>query len=1259
MSKEKTVKKNKRVKQKAGKHVKTKADVKADRKADADAKAKQKADAKEKQKAVSADTAKAIADTKKTKKTKKRWLKLGLRAKLLVVFIAVMALPTGLFTFFAWDQISALSDRLRTISVDDSSVAINDIARNNIERMTTDTAAAISEFLYQRDQDIRLLANLIPSDTSYEIFSENRNGNIMPVGEWILSDDGNYWIEAGLDLFDVSLDISSNVENNDIQLGSGFNYRPPEIFSQYPELIPLYDEITYIDLSGQEIFKYVNPDTTKVNYPLNPQKVDVSDKMNTYVRAETYWQELLKLKPGEIYVSDVIGAYVGTNYIGTYTPGALKNDVPETHPNYEQLLEIANLPAEEFIKAARQQAFASLENPVGQRFEGIVRWATPVMDADGDITGYVTMALNHDHIMEFVDHITPMSERYTVVADAGEGNYAFIWDYKCRSIAHPRHHSIVGYNPITGEPQVPWLEGGNAMYRDTSNGGFLLDDDNSPIPILDLDGNTMLADDTPFYFWYTNGGQQWLESNPSWNNLSGNLEGTSWGAFYEAHKDDREILPQFGERAIRDGSGNIIIGNDGAPLLDYQSRLKTPARALTAAGFVGLDGRYLNNAPQCTGWMDLTKNGGSGSFYILWSGLYKPTTAGAIPYYTGQYSPETQGNLRGFAFVAIGAGIEDFTAPVADMEASIIGAINDSMDESIIRLALTSLAIFLFVVIVSALVASATTKNIKQLVTGLYRFRMGDRSFRINSKANDEFGALADSFDDMADSVENSVKTPLVITDMDFTIVYANQKVFEALGKTAEEIVGTRYYDVSVYPFDSVYDPIKALNEGRDADIMHREEDNRYFMGKANFLYDHEGEKCGYIILTTDVSDIQIARRRAESASAAKSNFLSNMSHEIRTPLNAILGMTTIGEGSDNLEKKDYALRQIHNASSHLLGIINDILDVSKIEANKFALSPVSFSLEEMLEKVIDMISFRVNEKNQILDVNVDKNIQGNLLGDDQRLSQVLMNVLSNAVKFTDYGGEICLDVSLESEEDDYYTIRTQIQDNGIGISQEQQKRLFESFEQAEASTSRRFGGTGLGLMICKSIVEMMDGRIWVESEVGKGSKVSFTARLARDKRQSSKWVGRQAADSGEIQDEAVSEAISDANEDFTGHTVLLVEDVEINCEIVIALLEHTHLTIECAKNGIVATKMFEANPEKYDMIFMDIQMPEMDGYTATKLIRQGAAARAKDIPIIAMTANVFKEDIDKCMEAGMNGHIGKPVSYDKVIAIINKYLKQ
>jgi len=1185
-------------------------------------------------------------------------MNMKLRPKLVLIFLAVKVIPIILLTAIVFHQISTIGSLLRDIAVIDSTNALNDSARESIERLTTDTADKIAEFLNQRDQDILLLSKLTPSDGAYQIFSENRRSMLMTQGEWTISEDGRSWVEKDPYSFNGADSVSTNRENEDERHGSSFRNRPPEFFTHYREYYPLYDEVTFVDLDGVEVYKFVNPDSTKIHYPLNPDKVNVADGSNTYIRAETYWEEVQKLRAGEIYVSDVIGAYVGTNYIGMYTPGVLRNDIPESHPHYEQLLETAELPIEEFIEAAGRQAFAGMENPVGQRFEGIIRWVTPFVDYKGEITGYVTIALNHDHIMEFVDHITPMNERYTVLSDANDGNYAFLWDHKCRNIAHPRHYSIVGYNPVTGEPQVPWLEGSDAMERDYESGKFILGDDGKTIPKRDADGNTYPASGTPFFNWAENGGAEWLEAYRSWEtfNLSkavtginwwewskpgATAAGVSWGEFLAKNESDREVLPQFGEGVLRDENGNNLMDKHGDAIRDYQSRSKTPAKALTAAGFVGLDGRYLNNAPQCTGWMDLTENGGSGSFYIQWSDIYKPTTAGAIPYYTGQYAPKNQnGSGRGFAFVTIGAGIDDFTAPAVAIGDKLALAINNNARENSKQLVYTSAVLIVLVVLVAILLASSLTRRILDLVDGMSRFRGGERQFRFNADYKDEFGALAESFDEMADSIEYSINSPLSIVDLDLKVIYMNSHALKAIGKTLDEAISTYYRDVSIYPPESVYDPIEALKKGREPEVLFIEDSGMYFKGTANYLFDEDGNKTGYIIISSNVTEIQVARQKAEQANVAKSCFLSNMSHEMRTPLNVIIGMTSIGTTAESVEKKDYTLEKIREASIHLLGVINDILDVSMIEAKKFTLSETEFVLDHVIQRVLDAINFQVGQRNQKLTVSIDPDIPQTLIGDDQKLAQVVTNLLSNAVKFTPEEGSIDMEVTLSHMDDDKCMLRFKVSDTGIGISKEQQLHLFTLFEQAESSTSRKYGGTGLGLVICKSIVGMMGGEISIESELDEGAVFTFTVQLG-------------CGGSGE----QISEIQREPDAKYEGHRILLVEDVEINREIVLALLEATKLGIDCAQNGIEAVDAFIAEPEKYDMIFMDIQMPDMDGYTATKLIRESGRPRALEIPIVAMTANAFKEDIEKCLEAGMNGHIGKPLVFDRVIEALEKYL--
>jgi CheY-like chemotaxis protein len=376
------------------------------------------------------------------------------------------------------------------------------------------------------------------------------------------------------------------------------------------------------------------------------------------------------------------------------------------------------------------------------------------------------------------------------------------------------------------------------------------------------------------------------------------------------------------------------------------------------------------------------------------------------------------------------------------------------------------------------------------------------------------------------------------------------------------------------------------------------------------------------------------------------------MSHEMRTHMNAIIGMTEIARNTTDISRKDYALRKVDEASKHLLGIINDVLDMSKIEANKFELSHVEFDLRELMQKASSFVRFSMELKKQKFTMNVGKEIPSYFYGDDQRLTQVITNLLSNAVKFTPEEGEITLSSSLVHEDENKLcTLRFVVTDSGIGIPPEQQKKIFLMFEQAESGTTRKFGGTGLGLSISRHIVEIMNGEIHVESRLGKGSSFIFTVKIPRiDK------IVEEHKDAGS----GTAHTNTQTNE-FAGKKILLAEDVEINREIIISLLEGTGMIIEAAENGVEALEKYTAAPYSYDLIFMDMQMPEMDGIEATVKIRKYEKDQllAHTVPIIAMTANVFKEDIDNCMAAGMNDHIGKPIDIDRVLEIMRKYINR
>jgi PAS domain S-box-containing protein len=486
--------------------------------------------------------------------------------------------------------------------------------------------------------------------------------------------------------------------------------------------------------------------------------------------------------------------------------------------------------------------------------------------------------------------------------------------------------------------------------------------------------------------------------------------------------------------------------------------------------------------------------------------------------------------------------------------------------------------------------------------------------------------------------------------------------VMKAGFKSAADVIGHTLSEV-LSPFLNDESHEKLLEQSRNVmqtntpfsfDVTFRfNQDGSFedFDGLLVPMNDEQNNSKGIMLLFHDVTDLKRSREEALAASQAKSSFLSNMSHEIRTPMNAIIGMTFIGKNEKNPERMIYAFKKIENASTHLLGVINDILDISKIESGKIELSHINFNFTQMIDRVVSVVTVKMQDKRQLFSIEIDPEIPKILFGDDQRLAQVITNLLANATKFTPEAGSIAFNAKLQSLQKDKCVIQMSVKDSGIGMSKEGQDKLFNAFQQAEVGTSRKYGGTGLGLVISKSILKMLDGDIWVESEPGKGSCFFFTASLSipdhiegvEDAEQVGKFLSRETAEySG----------------DFSGKVILLVDDVDINLEIAIALLEPTNITIDTAASGKESVDAVKANPKRYDLILMDMQMPGIDGLQATRMIRALNTPETDQIPIIAMTANVFKEDIQKCLDAGMNDHLGKPIVIDDVMKVLSRYLK-
>ena len=838
----------------------------------------------------------------------KSW-EVGIRGKLIAIFVVIKVLPLLLLALLAWGMAQRLGDTvsakasamaesmMATVkqvgegATGDAIKALDDRARVAIERMTTDTARAVASFLYDRDSDVRQASQVEPSEQAYRNFLLHRLRPVYRHGQWQLAEDGTRWEPAASDEWDEALaaDPRQALADN----AKAFSARPPEYIG-HAESRPLFVEMSFIDLQGRERVKVVTGDLTPGDLR------DVSDPRQTFLKAERYWPELKKLKPGEIYVSDVIGAYVGSKVVGAYLPASAKKAGIDFKPE--------------------ESAYAGTENPVGKRFRGIVRWATPVLRGTR-IIGYVTLALDHDHIREFTDHISPTDSRYTPINDAIVGNYAFMWDHRSRAISHPRDYFIPGYDPATGEPVTPWLD--QSLYE----------------------------------AWQASG------------------------------KSSREFL-------------------EGVKPFDDQSLKKKPAVALIKAGTVGLDCRYLNFSPQCAGWNQLTEKGGSGSFTIFFSGLWKLTTAAAIPYYTGQYAQSP----RGFGIITVGANVDDFHRAatdsakrigqtIADMDTSLLAqrqGLRDDIAQNLAQtagaLTVSTLLMVALVIVVAIWMAQFITRRITTMIGGLGRFQAGDLSYRLNVQTNDEMGQLAQSFNSMADEVQESFKRS------------------------------------------------------------------------------------------------ELARSHAEEANRLKSDFLASMSHELRTPLNGILGYSELLQ----LELADpvhleYA-STIQSSGKHLLDIVNDLLDLAKIEAGRLELKTSRNDIVGLANELIGAHRSHAQAKGLAVDLELADNLPESMEMDIQRVRQILNNLLNNAIKFTENGG-IGLRVTLDGER-----VAFAVSDTGPGIPPEAQDVIFERFRQLDRFLTRDHGGTGLGLALARELAHLLGGDLVVRSTVGEGS--TFTLFL-------------------------------------------------------------------------------------------------------------------------------------------------------------------
>jgi len=491
------------------------------------------------------------------------------------------------------------------------------------------------------------------------------------------------------------------------------------------------------------------------------------------------------------------------------------------------------------------------------------------------------------------------------------------------------------------------------------------------------------------------------------------------------------------------------------------------------------------------------------------------------------------------------------------------------------------------------------------------------------------------------------------ITDASGAITYANDRFCTISGYSREELIGQQHRIVkSAHHPAHFYETLwHTISQGQvwHGEICNRRKNGDLYWVSASIvpLLGADGMVQQYIGIRTDISQrkqiessLEIAKSAAEQANVAKSQFLANMSHEIRTPMNAILGMLQLLQRTSlSLEQRDYA-GKTEGAARSLLGLLNDILDFSKVEAGKMELDHRPFRLDRMLRDVSVILASNLGDKPVRLTMDVAPDVPLGLLGDDMRLAQILVNLGGNSIKFTDQG-EVKLQVRRLASDAGRVTLEFLVSDTGIGIAPEHREHIFDGFSQAESSTTRRFGGTGLGLAICQQLVHLMGGQLQLSSTLGEGSTFFFHVSLP---------LAEVAAPPSAP---ATVPAGTKAKR-LLGVRLLVVEDNKINQMVAQGLLSQEGAIVTLADNGRLGVDALMTAEPVFDAVLMDLQMPVMDGFEATRAIR--AVGRLSQVPIIAMTANAMASDREACLAAGMNDHVGKPFELDHLVAILHSH---
>jgi PAS domain S-box-containing protein len=520
-------------------------------------------------------------------------------------------------------------------------------------------------------------------------------------------------------------------------------------------------------------------------------------------------------------------------------------------------------------------------------------------------------------------------------------------------------------------------------------------------------------------------------------------------------------------------------------------------------------------------------------------------------------------------------------------------------------------------------------------------------------KAEAKFEHQQQQFASMVSNVPGAIYR--VIDDSAWPIIYMSDEIENITGYPASDFMESKIVTFSTIMYPDDVAPIgqkiqEQFSQGKsfqvDYRVIAKSGDIVWVRSQGQSIKtENDAWIDGVLIDITEAkkveNELKAAKKTAEEATQAKSDFLANMSHEIRTPMNAIMGMTHLALQTDLTPKQQDYLKKTHGSATSLLGLINDILDFSKIEAGKMDMESIGFHLDDVLDNVSTLISIKAEETGLALEFQTPSEIPRFLKGDSLRLGQILTNLSNNAVKFT-AKGKVTIETKLIEETPENVTLQFAVHDTGIGLTPEQIGKLFKSFSQADSSTTRKFGGTGLGLTISKRLVEMMNGKIWVESEPGKGSSFIFTAVFGHGDEEE---ITARSAHKGFDKEQLKS---------IQGARILLVEDNEINQQVAQELLEKAGFVIDIAEDGQKAVEAVEK--ESYDLVLMDIQMPVMDGYESTKEIRK--RPQFNNLPILAMSASAMTQDLEFALSAGMNGHVAKPIELNLLFSALLEWIK-